>query len=474
MMTIVLSQVLALGMFIGYLVYHEPFFVRQVATHNAEMMARSFAAGAQTWMFYDDTTRMVALVQSFGEFSTRESAMLLDTEGKILAHNQREKVGSYLPEALKQKLSGQSREVVVLGRDDDLIDIAAPVVKGGSLLGWARLTLKTSEFDRLMLRNMLGNAAWFLLATLIISGLIGWGLAAGLTRDIVAISELSQDVSAGQHQRRLYLDRDDELGQLAEDFNQMLNTLDNQERMLKAHAKALKRSNEELERFAYVASHDLQEPLRMVSSYVQLLERRYKGKLDADADDFIHFAVDGAARMQQLINDLLQFSRVDSRGGEIRPADLNETLDKALFALQISLKEKEATIERVPLPTLPVDAAQITQVWQNLIGNALKFQAEAKPPVIRIGAIEELDRWRFSVSDNGIGIEPGQEERIFQIFQRLHTREAYPGTGIGLSICKRIVERHGGTIGIISVYGEGSEFWFTLPKVAEQKEDIHD
>jgi len=269
----------------------------------------------------------------------------------------------------------------------------------------------------------------------------------------------------------LYLKRDDELGQLAEDFNQMLDMLDKQERMLEARTKALKRSNEELERFAYVASHDLQEPLRMVSSYVQLLARRYKGKLDQDADDFIHYAVDGAARMQRLINDLLMFSRVDSKGGEIIPTNLEETLDKALFALKVRLEDEGATIERVPLPTLPADASQMTQLWQNLLGNALKFHAEA-PPVIRIGATEEQNFWRFSVKDNGIGLEQNQEERIFQVFQRLHNKEAYPGTGIGLSICKRIVERHGGIIGVISNQGEGAEFWFTLPKIAAQQEHV--
>jgi len=469
----VLSQILVVVLFTAYLVYHETVFLRQVATQHAEMMAQSIATGARTWMLSQDAAGINDLIHFFNEFEDLESAMVLDRHGKILAHNRGEQVGVSLPEEWMQKLSGSSGAAVILGREGHLIDIAAPIMNAeGVPLGWARLTLRQTETNTII-RDMLDHAFWFLLSIIVVSGAITWGLAVGQARDIAALSELSHDVGAGQHQKRLYLKRDDELGQLADDFNQMLDMLDKQERMLEVRARALKRSNEELERFAYVASHDLQEPLRMVASYVQLLARRYKGKLDQDADDFIHYAVDGATRMQRLINDLLMFSRVDSKGGEIVPTDLNETLDKALFALKVRLEEKNATVERVSLPSLPADAVQMTQLWQNLLGNALKFHAEA-PPVIRIGATEEADSWRFSVRDNGIGIDPSQEEKIFQVFQRLHTQEAYPGTGIGLSICKRIVERHGGIIGVISSQGEGAEFWFTLPKIAAQKESIDD
>ncbi|EPX60230.1 Phytochrome, two-component sensor histidine kinase [Cystobacter fuscus DSM 2262] len=231
---------------------------------------------------------------------------------------------------------------------------------------------------------------------------------------------------------------------------------------LQAHATELARSNEELQQFAYVASHDLQEPLRMVASFTQLLARRYKGRLDSDADEFIAFAVDGVTRMQRLIQDLLAYSRVGTKGHEFKPVEAGPALDKALANLKTLVDETGASITQGPLPRVMADESQLTQLFQNLVGNALKFRGP-KPTRIRVDAERQGDSWRFTVSDNGIGIEPQYFERIFIIFQRLHNKEDYPGTGIGLAICKKIVERHGGRIGLESYPGQGSVFWFTLP-----------
>jgi two-component system sensor histidine kinase/response regulator len=233
---------------------------------------------------------------------------------------------------------------------------------------------------------------------------------------------------------------------------------------LEARAKELERSNTELERFAYVASHDLQEPLRMVSSYTQLLQRRYKGRLDQDADEFIAFAVDGVTRMQLLINDLLDYSRVGSRGKELVPTASAVMLDRALANLQPSIEETGAVVTRSELPVVLADPTQLVQLFQNLIGNAIKFHSEAAPRV-DVSAIRRGARWELAVADNGIGIEPQYHDRIFVIFQRLHTKERYPGTGIGLAICKKIVERHQGTLSVESRLGGGSTFRFTLAAV---------
>jgi light-regulated signal transduction histidine kinase (bacteriophytochrome) len=224
----------------------------------------------------------------------------------------------------------------------------------------------------------------------------------------------------------------------------------------------LQRSNRDLEQFAYVASHDLQEPLRAVGGYVKLLQLRFPDKLDAKAQGYISGAFDGATRMEQLIRDLLAFSRVAMRGDPFVPADLEDALRQALRNLEASLTSTQATVAHDPLPTLSADAGQIRQLFQNLIGNALKFHGE-QPPNIHIGAQSQDGRWVFWVRDNGIGIEPQYYEKIFHIFQRLHTRKDYPGTGIGLAICKRIVERHGGTIWVESQPGQGSTFYFSLP-----------
>jgi light-regulated signal transduction histidine kinase (bacteriophytochrome) len=225
----------------------------------------------------------------------------------------------------------------------------------------------------------------------------------------------------------------------------------------------LKRSNAELEQFAYVASHDLQEPLRAMSGMVQLLSRRYRGQLDARADEYIDHAVEAASRMQALIAALLAFSRVDRYTGAPAAVAMEAVLAAALANLQVACRETGAAVTHDPLPSVSGDAAQLTQVLQNLVGNALKFRGEA-PPQVHVSAVELPDAWQFSVADNGIGIDPQYFDRIFLIFQRLHVRRDYPGMGIGLALCKKIVERHGGRIWVVSGPGGGATFYFTLPK----------
>jgi signal transduction histidine kinase len=229
------------------------------------------------------------------------------------------------------------------------------------------------------------------------------------------------------------------------------------------YSKKLEISNKELQQFAYVASHDLQEPLRMVTAYLSLLEKRYSDRLDGKAKQYMDLAIDGGLRAKDLIHDLLEFSRIDPQVKEFQDVSMEEVLVKTLDNLSVSIKEEKAVISHGPLPTILADSLQMIQVLQNLIGNAIKFRG-ADPPIIHILCDDDGNEWRFSVSDNGIGIDPQYQDKIFVLFQRLHSKEEYEGTGIGLAVCKKIVERHGGRIWFDSRPGSGTTFYFTIPK----------
>jgi PAS domain S-box-containing protein len=234
------------------------------------------------------------------------------------------------------------------------------------------------------------------------------------------------------------------------------------EEELKKLSDELARSNADLQQFAYTASHDLQEPIMVVAGFVNLLARRYKGKLDEKADEFIEYAIDGTKRMQVLIKDLLDYSRVGSTGRSFTPTDCLSALDKAVFNLQIVLKASGAVITHDDLPTVMADSSQLIRLFQNLISNAIKFHGK-EAPRIHISAKQKEDEWIFSFKDNGIGIDPKFSDQIFVMFQRLHTKKEYPGTGIGLATCKKIIERHGGRIWVESEPGKGSTFFFSIP-----------
>jgi PAS domain S-box-containing protein len=235
------------------------------------------------------------------------------------------------------------------------------------------------------------------------------------------------------------------------------------EQNLKETVERLEQSNDRLRQFAYAASHDLQEPLRMVSSYLQLLENRYKDDLDTDARDFIEFAVNGADRMREMVDDLLAYSQVEQSDGEFKPVDCDTIVEEVLADLHVQIEETDAEIVSEPLPTVEANANHLEKLFQNLISNALKYN-NSDPPEVEIAAEQRKDTWEFSVSDNGVGIDPEKTDRIFEVFKRLHHDDEYPGTGIGLSLCQEIAENHGGEIWVESDPGEGSTFCFTLPQ----------
>jgi signal transduction histidine kinase len=300
-----------------------------------------------------------------------------------------------------------------------------------------------------------------------------------LAKRITVLVEGTEIIGAGNLDYRIHAEGNNELSSLARATNEMAGKLkdshtsvENLYKEIDERKQAedevrrlnedLLRSNRELEQFAYVASHDLQEPLRMVSSYTQLLAKRYEGKLDQDAHDFIHFAVDGANRMQRLIQDLLAYSRITTRGSPFAPLDLHEALGEAVANLQTAISESSAMVTNGELPAVNADPTQLVQVFQNLVGNAIKFRKKDEPLRVHVSAEREGSEWVISVKDNGIGIDPQYFNRLFTIFQRLHGKQEYPGTGVGLAICQRIVTRHGGRIWLESAPGEGATFHFTM------------
>ena len=312
----------------------------------------------------------------------------------------------------------------------------------------------------------------------LIAGGLGWLSAFNVTIPLRHLLEATNKIEAGRLEISLETQGSNEVARLARAFDRMVKRLSStlvsrdalaaeieerkKEKALREQVmEDLKRSNEELQQFAYVASHDLQEPLRMVSSYTQLLADKYSGQLDEKAEKYINYAVDGAVRMQQLIQALLAYSRVTTKGGDIEKVESANALQRALVNLETAIADSGAEITHDVLPPVAADETQLMQLFQNLIGNAIKFRGEAAPH-IHIGVTKEDAYWRFGIADNGIGIEERYRDKIFIIFQRLHTRREYPGTGIGLAICKRIVTRFGGRIWLESEAGKGSVFYFTL------------
>jgi signal transduction histidine kinase len=309
---------------------------------------------------------------------------------------------------------------------------------------------------------------WSLLVGILVTGmgmLAALFVSKSISRPIQMLQRGVEMVGSGNLDYQVGISSEDEIGRLSRAFDAMTENLKNitaSRDELNQIARELERSNQELQQFAYVASHDLQEPLRMVAGFTRLLERRYKDKLDQDAREFINFAVDGAVRMQKLIDDLLTYSRVGAPNIPFEPVDCNRLLNQAITNLRVASEESHAVITSSNLPTVTCNASQMIQLFQNLISNAIKFRG-TETPRIHIAAEHRDSEWLFSFRDNGIGIDPQYKDRIFQIFQRLHSRDEYDGTGIGLALCMKIVELHKGKIWMESEVGKGATFYFTLP-----------
>jgi signal transduction histidine kinase len=347
----------------------------------------------------------------------------------------------------------------------DHLELSRPIFLEGRRIGSISLRVQlTGMHDRAKLLATIG--AVVLVTALLVAYLLSAALQRPISGPILALA----DIARGVAERKDYTVRAppqgrNEVGVLTDAFNHMLTEIDQQNRRLQQQAEELSRSNAELEQFTYISSHDLKEPLRMVTMYMGLLERKHGHLLDAEATQFMRYAVEGAARLQQLIEDILAYARLDRPDAAFEPVPLDEVVAEAIANNRAEIERLRAEVSIGDLPTVAGDRSQLVQLFQNLIGNAVKFHGEA-PPRVRISAARAGAETVISVRDHGIGIEPAYRQRIFDMFQRLHSRSEYPGTGIGLSICRKIVERHGGRIWVDSHVGEGSVFSFTLGDAA--------
>ena len=403
---------------------------------------------------------------------------ITDSRGLIIAHQANPKYvqeqtdfSSVLP--VRAALAGQHGTMQYISSTDGQENLGAYMPLPGT--GWAVVYLVPTQVAFTPLTRLVYTTLSITVVIAIIVIIVSLVMVRRqITRPLGQLTAAAEKIGTGDLSQRVKVTTGDEIGQLGAEFNQMAESLSDKETQLRDYAAQLEqkveertveltRSNADLAQFAYVASHDLQEPLRMVSSFMQLIEQRYKDKLDTAGTEFINYAVDGANRMQTMISDLLTFSRVGTRGKPFEPIDCEVILDQTLTNLQMAIEDSQAIITRDPLPTVMTDDTQMVQLFQNLIGNAIKFRRQEQLRV-HISAQAKEEEWVFSVRDNGTGIDPQYTERIFVIFQRLHSKEEYPGTGIGLAVCKRVLERHGGKIWVESQPGQGSTFYFTIPK----------
>lgn len=351
--------------------------------------------------------------------------------------------------------------------------LAGAATAAAFLAGVALIMLMVAELRALNPRpevaaqvDRLNTALVVLFVVLLVAGLgLAFILRFAVLDPIARLTEQVRRVAGGDFDHRLGVDRPAELAELSSHIDSMRGRILTGWRTASDQAEQLRRSNDELEQFAYVASHDLQEPLRKVASFTQMLEQRYGDRLDERARLYIHYAVDGAKRMQALINDLLDFSRVGRVGGERAPIDSGEAFHAALGDLSAAIEESGARVTAGELPRVVANRAQLVQLFQNLVGNAVKFRSD-RPPRVRVEAVRRDGMWEFSCADNGIGVDPRYADRVFLIFQRLHPRDVYPGTGIGLALCRKIVEYHGGRLWLDTEAASpegGATFRWTLP-----------
>ena len=424
-------------------------------SEHAIALARSVATSGAVWVASRDFSGLQEIIGSLSHYPDLRHAIVLSLGGEVLAHTDPARRGQYLTDL------PQAADLVILQRGTRLVDIASPVMLAGKHIGWARIGLGGDVLDAKLAGVKHRGIVYALIA--ITLGVVSSALVGSyLTRRLRAIQRVADAVQAGASGLRAIVPGEDEAGQLARQFNGMLDTLDRRE------AEIL-RSNTELEQFSYSISHDMRQPLRMISSYLQLLDIGLADKLDEEKREYLNFAADGAKRLDQMLVGLLEYSRIGRKGEPPAWVESRAILDEALLYLQPAIAEAAADVRiEGDWPRVFVSRDEMLRLAQNLVGNALKFRIAGRTPEVTVTGATVGKEWRVKVADNGAGMMPEQIGRLFQVFQRLHSRATYEGSGIGLALCRKIAEHHGGRIWAESEGEErGSTFWVQLPIAPE-------
>lgn len=457
---IVLVHTILMTIFVFDLVEREREFMLNQNIETAKGLAHTLATNGTSWILSSDFIGIEEVINSQGKFPFLKYAMFINMQGKVLGFTDREQVGRFVSDELSRSLLVSPKETKVLVDNPFFVDVASPVIASGKQIGWARVGISRSGIHE-NLTIITNNGMLYIAAAIAIGVLFAWFMAGGMTKDIRKMVGATTNMRMGEGSVKLNVTRDDELGILAKEIDSMFNVVTNRER-------EIKRSNEDLKKFAFAASHDLKEPLRMVTSYINILKQRYSDKLDEDGHDFMAFAVKGADRMRILIDDLLAYSIISNSDTKIEPVDCNKIADDITH----DFKSSGVNIIKDDLPVVMYEEVRMRQLFLNLISNAIKYKSDDAPHlIIKVKKFSqgELDQeitgmnhgWLFSFEDNGIGFKQEYADKVFQIFQRLHTSDEYSGTGMGLAICNRIVTDSGGKIWVESELGKGTTFYFT-------------
>ena len=466
--SIAVVHAVLMTLFVADLIHRQLVFLKGQSHTRAEGLARVIAVNSVSWVLADDVRGLSEVVRSLRSHPHLMYAMVVDPRGQVLAHTDRDRIGFYVSDPLSMDILNGPPALRTMVETSRMVEVATPVMVQNRVIGWARVALDQQE-EIANIHSTLVEGIFYIVSAIVVGTVCALWISRRLTADFLQLGEAVDQLRKGRREIRSLDQPAREIARVEQAFVAMAETIWRREDELRHTINQLAASNTDLERFAYIASHDLQEPLRTVVGFAQLLEKRYKGRLDADADQFIEFIVEGGKRMSLQIQGLLDFSRIDAKGQAFKNVEMGMVVHAALDNLGDAIRQSGAEIEVGPLPAIHGDDIQLMLLFQNIFSNAIKFRRPDQAPHIRVECAQVDGMAEFRISDNGIGIDPAKADEIFMIFRRLHNSPQYSGRGIGLAICRRIVERHGGHIRAEALPGGGTCFVCTLPTAMEDE-----